>query len=608
MFRFQEDKEKVIVGTCADNENAMGMIPQEIIDQILDRIDIVEVISGYIPVKKAGRNFKANCPFHDEKTPSFVISPDKQIYHCFGCSAGGNAIRFIMEYENTGFREAIEGLAARAGVKIPDDRKPGGEGASIASKLYDINKLAADFYHNYLRSDKGKRALDYLKKRGFNSETLSKFKVGFAPEAWDSLRKHCEGKKIPVELLRKAGLTILSEKGKGDYDRFRNRIIFPIFNERGHVVGFGGRVLDDSLPKYINTPETIIYSKSNVLYGLNFSKIGIREKSCAVIVEGYMDVVMPFQYDVTNLVATSGTALTPGQVSMLKKYTGTAVMVFDSDQAGESASLRGLDVLIEKGMNVKIATLPKGEDPDSFVRNNEPGAFYGVIDNAKGLFEYKLDVLIQRLGERNIGGIVDEMLPTITKVDNAVVQSDYLRRLAERLGVHEASLRHEMGKVKPDYSYHYETEEKPDKKSYNYKNSELHLLGLAVLDKKLFLRMREELAPGEFQDSSIKKIIDVVGELFDKGEDRINPGKLLSRFQQDEPAREALVKALAKAEITQDPGKALIDCIFCVRKENKEDKLKGLTLRLKKAQESSDDAEVKKLLVEINKLHKEKVV
>jgi DNA primase len=585
----------------------MGKIPQEIIDQVLDKIDIVEIISDYIQLKKAGRNFKANCPFHNEKTPSFVVSPDKQIYHCFGCGAGGNAIGFVMKYENMDFPETVKMLAARAGVEVPEYGRSEGEGPSLASRLYEVNKLAASFYQNHLRSEKGKKALSYLKNRGFTPEILSEFRIGYAPDEWESLRRHCEAKKIPTALLRKAGLTIPSEKGKGDYDRFRNRIIFPIFNERGNILAFGGRVMDDSLPKYINSPETVIYSKSNVLYGMNFSKRGIRDKERAVIVEGYMDVIIPFQHGVTNVVATSGTALTQNQVSMIKRQTSTAVMVFDADQAGESASLRGLDILIENGMNVRLAVLPKGDDPDSFVRKNGKEKFEAVVDAAKDLFDYKLDLLIKKLGAKNIGGIADELLPTISKVGNMVVQSDYLRRLAERLGIHEASLRFEMGKVKPDYSYHYDSEAKVDLDPKSYRKSEMHLLGMAIVDKNIFAIIQKELGLDMFRDKSVKRVLDMVKGLFQE-EEEIDLAKLLSRFEKEDNLKTVVMQAVAKADITKDRGKVVNDCMTCVRKENRDEELKALTLQLKKAQESNNDSEINDLLEKINRIHKERAV
>ncbi|MCK5450628.1 MAG: DNA primase [Candidatus Omnitrophica bacterium] len=585
------------------------MIPQEIIDQILDTLDIVDVVSEYIQLKKAGRNFKASCPFHSEKTASFVVSPEKQIYHCFGCSAGGNALGFIMNYENITFPEAVEMAARKVGVELPANKRVSKQEQTLTERLYLVNKHAAAFYHNYLKSEKGKKGLTYLKKRGFTDEILKEFSVGYAPDEWEAFKKYCVEKKIPAELLKKAGLTISSEKGRGDYDRFRNRIMFPIFNERGNVVGFGGRVLDDSLPKYINSPETAIYTKSNVLYGLNFCKRGIREKGYVIISEGYMDVAIPFQFGVNNIVAASGTALTSRQAAMLKKYTDTAVMVFDADKAGEAASLRGLDVLIENGMKVRIVTLSEGDDPDSFIRKNGKEKFFDFLNNAKDLFDYKLDLLIKKLGADDIGGISDEMLPTITRAQNAVVQSKYIKILAERLGVHEASLRQEMGKVKKDYSYHSEEDESgTDKRSVNYQKSEVHLLGLAITDRRAFERIRTELGFDKFRDKNVNFVLRLVEDFYAGGHKDISPGKMLSRLEGNEAAKNAVLQAVVNADITKDVGKALKDCISCVRKENREEEIKVLTQRLKKAQTEKNDKEMTEILLKMNRIHKEKVV
>lgn len=588
----------------------MGMIPQEIIDRVLDQLDIVEVVSDYIPIKKAGRNFKGCCPFHNEKTPSFVVSPDKQIYHCFGCAAGGNSISFVMKYENMEFPEALRQLAAKAGVDVPRTENNRDDGVqSEISRLYDVNEAAAVFFQNALKSPAGRPAMEYLKRRGITDETLNEFRIGYAPKAWEALKQHCEKGRISATLLRKAGLTIPSEKGKGDYDRFRNRIIFPVFNERGRIVAFGGRVLDDSLPKYINSPETALYVKSNVLYGLNSSRRSIREKGHAVIVEGYMDVVLPSQYGIKNAVAASGTALTTSQARMLKKYTDTAVMVFDADQAGEAASLRGLDVLLEHGIKVRIVTLPQGEDPDSFVKKNGKEGFDVIVAEAKDLFDYKLDLLVDKLGARDIGGIADEMLPTIAKVDNAVVQSAYMRRLAERLGVHEASLRHEIRKVSPPRDRGQATEEKKLEGDGDrvYRASEVHILGLVMLGRNMLDTVREELGLDSFRDPGVRRAIAAVEDLYGSEGTNISPGKLLGRIEREEDVRGAVINALAQADITQDPEKALKDCIARVKRDNRDDELKELATRLRKAQQSHNDAEMRALLDKINRIHKEKV-
>jgi len=589
----------------------MGKIPQSIIDNILDRVDIAEVISEYIQLKKAGRNFKACCPFHNEKTPSFVVSPDKQIFHCFGCDAGGNVIGFVMKYENIDFPEAVRMLADRAGVEIPEDRRRGDGGMDdLVQRIYEANNIAAGFYQANLRSASAARAMKYLQGRGIKPETLSKFRIGCAPDEWEGFIRYYRGKKLDPGILTKAGLTLKSDRGKGDYDRFRNRIIYPIFNSRDKIVAFGARAMGDATPKYLNSPETVVYNKSNILYGLNFARQEIRKKGYVLIVEGYMDVIMPYQHGICNIVATSGTALTPRQVSLLKKHTDTAVMVFDSDQAGESASLRGLDILIVNGMKVRVATLPAGEDPDSFVRKHGSSGFLKAIDASKDLFDYKLDLLTEKVDIKDIhvkAGIVDEMLPTISKVSNAVLQSDYIKKLAECLGLHEASLRFEMGKVKPDYSYKYETETKMEAACFNHRQSEIHLLALAVMDREIFFRIESGIGFDMFRDENVLKVLKALGELYRESND-VNMGKILSRFENDAGGRSAMMQAVAKADITQDREKAFEDCLFCLRKEDRADRLKKLTSRLKKAQERKNSPEIEKILLEIKNIHEEKVV
>lgn len=584
----------------------MGRFPQELIDQILDRVDIVEVISDYVHLKKNGRNFKTNCPFHNEKTPSFVVSPEKQIYHCFGCGAGGNAISFVMKYESMSFPEAVEILAKGAGVELPRFKASSRQAESVSAKIYEINKVAAGFYLSFLKSERAGGARTYLAARGIGSKTLEEFKIGYAPENWDSFKKYCVRRNISLKLAEKAGLLITGEKGS--YDRFRKRIIFPVFNEKGNVVAFGGRVMDKSLPKYINSPETPVYTKSNVLYGLNFCKRGIREKNYVLIVEGYMDVIIPFQSGINNIVATSGTALTERQVSMLKRYTKTAVMIFDADQAGEAASLRGLDILIENDINVKIVTLPVGEDPDSFIKKKGKDAFDNAVETALGLFEYKLAFLIRKFGPGAIGEISGEMLPTIRKVNNAVVQSDYLKKLAERLGIHEGSLRQEMVKVTSARSRRNEPVSLTTRnKTGNFRTSEIHLLGLACARKEVFKKIQDELGLENFLDESVKKVIQIIGICIASGEKKIAPGKVVARLDGDKNAEAALFEALSKAEITDDPLKAAEDCISHIRKENHKSELKMLTDRLKKAHEIKNSENVSILLEKINILHKKKV-
>ncbi len=367
----------------------MGKIPENILNEIQDKCDIVEVISSYIPLKPSGRNFKACCPFHHEKTPSFVVSPDKQIYHCFGCNSGGNVFNFLKEYEKVDFIDAVKMLAEKTGVKLPESRSHGDQDDSLVSVLYSVNDIAANYYSNLLEKlDSSLEPKRYIAKRGLDGAIIKKFRVGYADSSWKALLDYLLGRGIKQDIILKAGLVI---KGKDNsyYDIFRNRVIFPIFDARDKVIGFGARVMDETLPKYINSPETAVYKKGQHLYGLNFAKAHIKERNFAIITEGYLDVITCHQYGVNNTIASLGTALTTEQIRLLKRYTHNIVMLYDADQAGEMASLRGLDLFLEEDMNVKIATLEKGHDPDSFLGKFGKEKLDEIIKKSKSLFTYK---------------------------------------------------------------------------------------------------------------------------------------------------------------------------------------------------------------------------
>ncbi len=355
-----------------------GSIPENILEDILNRIDITELIASYIPLKRAGRNFKAVCPFHHEKTPSFMVSADKQIYHCFGCGAGGNAFSFLMQYERLEFPEAVEVLAKKAGVVLPKNKEDS-RGASLATQLYSINELAGEFYASTLNASCGAVVKDYLLSRGIKPETIKTFKLGYAQDKWDSLINYLRGKGINLSLLEKAGLILAKDSG-GYYDRFRHRVIFPIFDIKSRILGFGARILpvqeksgnDNSLAKYVNSPETPVYIKGRKLYGLNLAKDAIRDLDCVAVVEGYLDFIIPYQAGVHNIVASLGTALTVEQARLIKRYTNNVVMVYDADCAGELATLRSLDIFIDEDMQVKVVSLPNGLDPETVLRFLRP--------------------------------------------------------------------------------------------------------------------------------------------------------------------------------------------------------------------------------------------
>ncbi|MCX5665990.1 MAG: DNA primase [Candidatus Omnitrophica bacterium] len=576
-------------------------IPDNIVDQVQARSDIVEVVSKYIPLQKAGRNFKAPCPFHNEKTPSFVVSPDKQIYHCFGCGAGGNVFSFLMKYENLSFPEVVEMLADKAGIQLPRFG-PRKELTSLATQLYKVNELAIQFFEGCLPVNREGR--DYLVSRGISLETAKLFRIGYAPDSWDSILKFLGNKGIKGDIAEKAGLAIASERG-GYYDRFRKRLIFPIFDLKDRALGFGGRVLDSSLPKYMNSPETYIYSKGRNLYGLNHTKEGIKKAGYALVVEGYLDFIIPYQAGIRNIVATLGTALTIDQVKLLKRFAGTVIMVYDPDEAGESASLRNMDLFLSEGVNVYIAELPKGFDPDGYIRKFGTEDFVKLTKASKNLFDYKMSKLSVRFDIKSAHGkasIASEMLPTISRIENAVLRSNLVKKLAEKLSVDEDSIRQELKKVKPDYTMRVygisPVEAKKDSKS-----AEKMVLALLLEGEGYVKKVRESLSPDEFKDSSVRDVVKAILDL-SKDDRSINAVKLMNHFENNDAATTLISESVHLSETLDNRERVLCDCIARIKKDNVKDVLGRLQDAIKMAHDSKDDNLVTKLVTEYTELLK----
>ena len=577
-------------------------IPENILDQVQTRSDIVEVVSRYIPLSKAGRNYKAPCPFHHEKTPSFIVSPDKQIYHCFGCGAGGNVFSFVMKYENVEFPEAVEMLAEKAGVKIPLFGRQKKELTSLANQLYKINELAVSFFQETL--SRNRQAKDYLVSRGMGEDTINKFRIGYAPDGWEAGLNFFRNKNIDGALLEKAGLAISNEKG-GYYDRFRKRLMFPIFDLKDRVLGFGGRVLDSSLPKYMNSPETYIYSKGRHLYGLNFSRNDIKKQGYALIVEGYLDFIIPYQAGAKNIIATLGTALTIDQVKLLRRFSNTVIMAYDPDEAGEAASLRNMDMFIGEGVNVYIAELPKGFDPDNYIRKFGTDDFIKITKSSKNLFDYKLYKLSSRFDIKTAHGkaaIAGEMLPTISRIENAVLRSNLIKKLSESLSVDEESLRTELKKVKPDYSARaYNVTPLEAKK--DSKSAEKMVLALLLEGESFVRRAKDSLSPDEFRDSQVREVIKAIYDL-SKEEKNIAAVRLMNYFDNNEDAADLISEAVNIAETLDNKEKILSDCIAKIKKDNVRDRLAGLQEAIRTAHSSKDDSMVTKLVSEYTELLK----
>ena len=580
-----------------------GHIPENILEDILSRVDIAEVISSYIPLKRAGKNFKAICPFHREKTPSFMVSSDRQIYHCFGCSKGGNVFNFLMEYERMEFREAVEVLAKKCGIILPETQAQDQKAVGINTQLYKINELTGLFYAQNLNSPGGESAKNYLLKRGIKEESIKLFKLGFAPDKWDALINYLRAKNISLSLLEKAGLILPKENG-GYYDRFRNRVVFPIFDIKSRILGFGARVLDNTLPKYVNSPETLIYTKGKNLYGLSLAKETIREEDSVVVVEGNLDFIMPYQEGLKNIVASLGTALTVEQARLIKRYTHNVVMVYDADEAGQLATLRTLDIFIEEGMNVKVVSLPEGFDPDLFVRKEGIDKFKAQVEKAQNLFDYKLGVLKSRNQAKEIEGkakIVSEMLPTINKFKNAVLKSEYIKRLAQGLDIKEDALLEETKKLKEDRTYSDSNQATP--KKLNINPTESLLIKLMLEEKELINQIRDTLEPADFQDERISKIVSVMFDLMEQKKN-IEPSLLINYFKDEDIAQVICESTLLPEVSSQHKEEIIVDCIHRLKNTRLVHKRKRIQEEMKIAENSGDEEGLNRLKHEFNHLIK----
>jgi len=423
------------------------VIPEHLIEQIKDANDIVDVISSYISLQRKGLNLWANCPFHDEKTPSFSVSPSKQIYHCFGCGVGGNVLNFVMEYSKLSFPEALRELAARAGIEIPDDPDDKKDRSEVQT-LFDLHSWAARLYEEELFKPPGKNALNYLLKRGLTEKTIRELHIGWAPEGWDFLLRSVKNKQNASQLLLKAGLAMQREGGSGYYDRFRERIIFPIQDPKGNTVGFGGRIISDSQEaKYLNSPETPVYHKSKVLYGLPRAVSAMRKLKSALLVEGYMDAVQLIQAGFEHVVAGSGTAFTPDQAKLLKRYTPEAILCYDSDTAGQNAALKTALLLSGEKLNVKILQLPAGEDPDSFVKKHGPQALQTELDRAVDIFELLRQTLSSdAMSPSEQSDLLSKITEQARTWRDTVYQELFLTRLADIFKIRPEGLQAQLRK------------------------------------------------------------------------------------------------------------------------------------------------------------------
>jgi len=475
-----------------------------LLEEIKSHIDIVEFISDYVALKKSGQNYKGLCPFHSEKTPSFMVSQAKQIFHCFGCAAGGDVVSFLMKHDNLPFGEALQYLAKKSGLKITDSAFEKSFSAK-RQKILQVNEEAMKFYMRALRQSN--TAMAYLRQRGVSEDALTTFSIGYAPDQRNTLSLHLKKMGHSDSILMNAGLAVAD--GKGCRDWFRGRILFPICNMRNDIVAFGGRVMDNALPKYINSPETEIFKKSETLYAINLSKDEIRKKGYALIVEGYLDAIMCHQHGFKNTVAPLGTALTSRHVHKLKSLTNRVVLVFDSDDAGVSAARRSLSILCETDIRAKVLLLPPGEDPDSFLRKTGSEPFRKSLSSAQSMIEF---LLSSAKGERI--EVVREALAMIASMKDLLQADELVRELVDRSKINEAVMRRELEKMRR--KTHAQKRENPQHAAAPLNREELLLLSALLSFPEKSHSVLSQLTLEDIRDETIRSLLLKIHKLGEK--------------------------------------------------------------------------------------------
>jgi DNA primase len=535
----------------------MPLYSDSILDEVRSAINIVSLVSEYVALKKRGRNHVARCPFHNEKTPSFNVSEEKQIFMCFGCGLGGDVFRFAMQIEHLSFPEAVRFLAERCGIGLPEisDSNSLPKATSGVDVLRKTMADAVALYHRYLiDSSEGKSALKYLEDRGVTRETIARFQLGYSPAGGDALIESMRKKGCSVQTLEECGLIKRSDDGNRVYDSFRERIMFPITDIQGRTVAFGARAMGDRPPKYLNSPETKLYNKSRNLYGLSFSKEAIKARDQAILVEGYMDFVIPFQHGMENLVASLGTSLTPQQVELLGRYSREVVVSYDPDSAGLAATQRSLDLFLEGDFRVKVLRLPAGQDPDVFVRTAGPEAYRTRAQESVPYLEFVLETAIQKQGAlddpKKKVQVVNTVLPYLAKVPSAVERSDYVFQFARRLGIEDQQLLAETRRAAKQKRT--ALAEGPVTFALSMKLAEKRLLQLLLADLELQNQILPLCTKQDFEGLASEKIFSILIDGFS----RQQPGtyEILHRQFAGE-AEQALLAQLEIEEVPETPSK-----------------------------------------------------
>ena len=611
-------------------------IPEDKIEEIRIAVDIVDYINQFVPLRKVGKNYVGLCPFHTEKTPSFTVSPDKQLYHCFGCGAGGNVFNFVMQYEKVSFFEAVKKIAEYVGVELPKPERKERWVETEFEELYEANQFAKEFFiRNLMKTTEGKKAIEYLYKRGINDATIRNFELGYSPEQWDALVQYAIKQNFSLESLEKAGVVARREDG-AYYDRFRGRVIFPIFSITGRTIAFGGRRLkdDENIPKYINSPETKVYTKGKVLYGLYQGKEAIRRKGYAILVEGYMDCISLFQAGIENVVASGGTALTEEQVRLISNYTNTIYFLYDADSAGAKAMMRGIDLMLAQGLDVYIVKLPEGEDPDSFIKKNPISEFNKLIENAVNFVEFKA-LTYQQLGKFDDPNVkvkaIRSLVESISKIPDELKRNVFIREISSKYKIPERLLVNEVESIILRARKESARNEVKSQESFifsKFKNipaEERDLAKILLEANEVVLKfVFEYIKLSDITSDYVKLIYQKIHESFQESKgDYKKPdvNDLLNKAESDEFRSFLTNIALSKYEVSQfwnekrssgdedeveELWKAVDDVLtkFYLRKIQKIEF--DLTEKIKEAEKSGDEGRLLELLVKKSEIGKKK--
>ena len=559
------------------------MYASEVIDEVVSRSDIVDIISGYIKLKKNGSSYVGLCPFHNEKSPSFSVSPGKQLYHCFGCGVGGNVITFVMEYENYTFLEAVKYLADKAGMQLPETSYSEEEkkNRDLKAKLLEINKIAATYYYHQLKAENGKIGLSYLQKRGLSDTTINRFGLGYAGQTGNALYQYLKSKGYDDALLKETGLFTYE---RGIHDKFWNRVMFPIMDINNKVIGFGGRVMGDAKPKYLNSPETKLFDKSRNLYGLNAARIS--RKSNMIICEGYMDVIALHQAGFDNAVASLGTALTAGHANLLKRYTKEVYLTYDSDGAGVKAALRAIPILKEVGITTKVINMRPHKDPDEFIKALGAEAYQDRINHAENSFMFEIRILEQQYDMKDPeskSAFYHEVAKKLCSFTEKIERDIYIQAVAEKYMLPTQDLQRLVGK----YGMQMEGIRKQPtqlktgineknasargiKKEDGMKQSQKLLLTWLIENTGLYHKIKKYIAPKDFTEEIYHKVAEVLFQQFEESGEA-NPAKIVSMFPDEEAQKEiaALFNArIHEVESKEDREKALKETIIRIKQNS----------------------------------------